>query len=665
MARFQHPVTLMLCLLLLGAPAMAAPPDFNARVSEANRYAQADNYARAVEIYEQLRTENPSDKLLESNWKVLAVNYGVQLQGEGKYPEAEALFKQVLTVDPENKHAVQSLAGNYFHEGLDLREKGSKNYEQMRTLFQMAHDLYPDQSVFLQAKGAIYFDEAMDIAQNAANDTDRAKALPLLESAHQLNPANNDIVRSIVNLSLDLAKYEEDTGKREDLLLRVLSLDPSDGTQELVAKIRESHDTPAPDPMAIGNGETTDTAIAETGDSATNDSEDDSKLSKKERRAREKAAREAAETRKKEDRLKKKKTEAPVAQQPDNPQTRETAGPAKAPPKTAMAQMKAQKNELPASAAKLSLQEMMMDIENQLGLPVNTKASLKDRLTTAEMAAMGDDDAKTQSGPLTDRIRNLYALLMGKPKGDAGNTLADTMMQAAPAFSRDSYLDEIFKVTNGYVIRWSRFPVRVYIDEPKNNKLFRDGFMHSAEAGIRVWKLATYGDVTYTVVKNERAADIVVKWADDYVDRYADAETVPDFYKNYSPPGKMTNNMMRVLQVASMLTPGVYGVAPQALGAALQYRQAKKLDAVREESIITLGLKPTAGLPEKEALILVQNMMAKEFGHALGLKGQSPTEGDLMYPELRADKLQTPTKRDVATLNDLYNRPANIVLNVN
>src|SRR5690606_28806132 len=101
-----------------------------------------------------------------------------------------------------------------------------------------------------------------------------------------------------------------------------------------------------------------------------------------------------------------------------------------------------------------------------------------------------------------------------------------------------------------------------------------------------------------------------------------------------------------------------------AMGAMLQYKQLKKLEVIREESVVHLGLEPVEGLDLPQAQVLIQNMAAQEFGHVLGLKGHSLERGDLMYPELRHDKIQEPTRRDLETLRQLYNRPANIVLNV-
>ena len=309
--------------------------------------------------------------------------------------------------------------------------------------------------------------------------------------------------------------------------------------------------------------------------------------------------------------------------------------------------------QLPKAAAKLSVQEMLLDIENELGLERNPELSLTERLDRAEYTLYGEG----KTGPVADRARGLYAALKGTQV-----ISGEGVMPAPMESSQYSYLEEIFKVTDGKVVRWGKFPLRVYIEEPKDNPRYQPEFKQAVLSAMDVWKEKTQDVVSYVEVKNPDAADVRFFWVEQYVDRFADPETVPDFYQTYSPPKK--NHMFRLLQVASMFAPGYFSLAPQAMGAMLQYKQLKKLEVIREESVVNLGLKPVEGLDPEQAQVLIQNMAAQEFGHVLGLKGHSPERGDLMYPELRYDTVQVPTRRDLETLRQLYNRPASIVLNV-
>ncbi|HEY9746091.1 MAG TPA: matrixin family metalloprotease, partial [Oculatellaceae cyanobacterium] len=322
----------------------------------------------------------------------------------------------------------------------------------------------------------------------------------------------------------------------------------------------------------------------------------------------------------------------------------------------------------PAELSKLSLADMIRDVEAQLQIEPPAKATLVQRLETVERHVYG----KTQGGALADRAKNVYVSLMGSYNGGPGNP---NLVQAPVRNTDDHYLADIFKVTDGKVVRWGRFPIRVYFEEPlskdhsKNeqaselNTLYKQEYKQAALDGFNLWKEKTDGFVNFVEVKNKLAADVVVDWTLDYTDRFADPEHAPTVYQTYVPPKR--TKLMTVVQAASMLTPGYFGLAPQAVGAAMQYQQQKKLQVLRDESMIHLGLSPTKGLPPDAAKRLIRNMAAKEFGHVLGLKGSSDRPGDLLYPELRSDIEQIPSPRDLTTLREIYNRPPNIILNVN
>lgn len=311
----------------------------------------------------------------------------------------------------------------------------------------------------------------------------------------------------------------------------------------------------------------------------------------------------------------------------------------------------------PKEISQLSVAEMIHDMEAQLQLTPEKGASLSDRLNVLEKQVLG----KTQNGALAVRTKAVYTALMGSYDGTLSQS-NPKLIQAPVSTTSGSYLDEIFKVTDGKVIRWGKFPLRVYFEEPKDKPLFKPEYKEAALKGLNVWKTRTDGFVNFVEIKNPQAADILISWTDQYVDRFTDPDKVSSSFKNYTPPKR--SPLMTVAQVASMVTPGYFSLAPQAAAAALQYQQLKKMDVLKEESSIKLGLEPTKSLTPDAAQLLIQNMAAKEFAHALGLKGVSQQSGDLLYPELRSDIAQMPTSRDLATLRDLYNRPPNIILNI-
>jgi tetratricopeptide (TPR) repeat protein len=315
----------------------------------------------------------------------------------------------------------------------------------------------------------------------------------------------------------------------------------------------------------------------------------------------------------------------------------------------------------PKELSKMSLTDMIRDTEAQLQITPPAKATLLQRLEAVEQQVYG----KPQNGNLSERSKNVYTALLGSYDGMVGQS-NPSLTQAPIRNSNEYYLADIFKMTDGKVIRWGRFPIRVYFEEPKDAEkdlpLYKPEYKQAALQGFTLWKTQTGDFVNFVEVKNKLASDVIVDWQNDYVDRFADPEHVPTIYKNYAPPKR--TKLMTVVQMASMFTPSYFSLLPQAVNASMQYQQNKKLQVLIDESKIHMGLSPTKGLPPDAASRLIQNMAAKEFGHSLGLKGSSNQAGDLLYPELRSDMVQIPSQRDLATLHELYNRPPNIILNV-
>jgi predicted Zn-dependent protease/thioredoxin-like negative regulator of GroEL len=313
----------------------------------------------------------------------------------------------------------------------------------------------------------------------------------------------------------------------------------------------------------------------------------------------------------------------------------------------------------PRQMTSLSVHQMVSDLEKQLGIQLGANQDLNDRLKVVEKSVYG----KQKEGPLAVRSKAVYTDLMGSYSGSLAQSNPQ-LKQASPFGEKENYLADIFRVTDGKVIRWGKFPLRVYF-KPADEKLegYRPDFKTAVINGFEVWKKATNGFVSMVEIQDPALADITVNWQEDYADRFEDSSSnATQLYKTYTPSRK--TRLSQVLQVATMVTPGYFSLAPQALNAAMAYQQYKKVEVIREESSIEMGVSGTKALSPEAALILVQNMAAREFGHVLGLKGLSTHPEDLLYPRLRTDVCQQPSQRDLNTLSSLYNRPPNIILNV-
>lgn len=581
-----HDIKTKIFLLILSTAIFgslsAEGEDWNAKITSANQYAKINAYDKAIPLYEAAANVMPNETTLKNNLEVLYVNYGIQLQSEEKYDEADVYFNKALKINGASKHALRGKAGNYFNKAMTLRESGSKDYPAMQNLIESAIALQPEEDAFKRALSAIYFDEAIELAEKAQHQD----AITLLEKANALSE-QEAVNTSLVNLYLEMASQEPD--KQEFWFNKTRAIS-SDTTIE--ARIKHTAELNAPPVELDAEGNPINTPVGFQ----------DLKLSKKDK-----------------------------------------------------------KNiKRPKSAAHISLTDMVLDVENQLGIERNTDLTLTERVDNAESQVFGE---LSTEDPLSVRIENLYDTLIGTRAGMLGESQPQ-LTQAPVGASKYSYLDQIFKTTDGKVIRWGKFPLRVYIEEPdtKDNPDYRPEYRDAVMNGLNAWKKATDGQITVVIVKGEGSADVQFKWGETYTDKFADAEDVPDFYQKYSVP--KSSKLLKIVQLAAGLTPGIYGLAPQALAAGMQYKQYKKLEVIREESKTTLGLDEVKALPPEAASIMIQNMAAKEFGHILGLKGHSNNPDDLMYPNLKSDSLQLPTIRDVQTLSELYSRPANIILNV-
>lgn len=543
------------------------------------------------------------------------VSQGTALANQEKYEQAIPLYEKALSQlsasDPNRKTLSRNVGVLYSNAAVVATN--AKQYEHALQLAEKALTYLPNDTQIKRTKASVFFNQAMDLREAGQENPDVQnfeKIENLLRNAMQWDPNEPNFKRALAAnyndnaLALAAQSHYEEAIKLLEAAQKLVPTDPN--FQISLKNIRQM----AQQETAGNTSETTTSPLPEGG------------------------------------------------------------GPPEGGVRAASSEATEDKPHLPASARKLSMSDMLLDVENQLGIARDTKLSLKDRVENAEKQLLGN----VGDGALSPRVEKLYANVFG-----AAAASQPDFVQAPVETSQFSYLNEVFKVTDGKVIRWGKFPLRVYVEDPTSkddqseykgkNLTFKPEYKDAVFKGLEVWKQATEkagknqsSFITFVPVKSDTQADVVFKWDHAYVDLFADPDKVPSHYQNFSPP--KTSKLARGLQIASMFTPGIFSLAPQALAAGVQYKQLQKLEAIKQESEVTLGLDPVKDLPEDQALLLIQNMAAKEFGHILGLKCASPEPGDLLYPELKSDTVQTPSRRDLETLRQLYGRPANIVLNV-
>ncbi|MFN8615154.1 MAG: hypothetical protein U0003_04500 [Vampirovibrionales bacterium] len=319
----------------------------------------------------------------------------------------------------------------------------------------------------------------------------------------------------------------------------------------------------------------------------------------------------------------------------------------------------------------LSLAEQVSAVEYALGIHSTTTLSLPERLSQAEKATYG----KSKEGSIALRTQRLYHSVLG-----SGQSVMDspTELKTTIQTVEGTYLESILTTTEGRVIRWSRFPLSIAIEwpegwEPNENRADKNNtpkttwpnlaptqaeVIDAIHRGINHWVTPLQQLVSVVWTNRPDEADVVIRFKDHYTDRFslANAQVLPSF----SVP--KVSQMAKALGIASMLTPGIASLGPQAGAAVLQYRELHKFEQVREESQLVLGQDL---ITQPQALMVIENICTYEFGQILGLKGISSDPSDSRHPSTpQSNTIKVPSQKDIATLKALYQRPASIVLNI-
>lgn len=536
-----------------------------------------------------------------------------------QYEAAIAGYESLLQQRPDLPELKNNLSVLYFNQAMTLQNH--KQYQQAEDYFKKAQQLTPQEQTVNRALAANYYYQAMELKNNHSNDYQTMRQL--MTTAIDIDP-NEAAFKTGLAVIIHrqgieaLNQKPPDYQQAENYLTEALGLEPNHPT--LKHTLAQTY-------LTLANQQTDKAAKQQYVDKA--------------------LALENSET---------------IQQQAQQV----LSGSVTFKESAALAAT----NGISTQSQPMSVAQKLAALEKSLNMPVgeDTKeeeiasATLLDRMDTVEKQIYG----KKQKGSLTQRADNAYYALFGSGQNYKNST--PNLIQASIATTEGTYLDRIFQYTDGRVVRWNRFPVRVYIEtpEPEDNdiKLYQAKHLELVKQGLNSWRQATNNFVSYTVVKNPKAADIFISFSDElYENRYADKENVDsNELQTYEPP--KNSKVAQAVRMAGMFAPGLFSLAPQAVAAGIQYREYQKLQTIIDESKIELGLGSLENLETDAADNVLVNMAAQAFGHALGIKGTSKNQEDLMYPQLISDYVVTPSEQDVKTLMNLYQRPANIVLNV-
>lgn len=197
---------------------------------------------------------------------------------------------------------------------------------------------------------------------------------------------------------------------------------------------------------------------------------------------------------------------------------------------------------------------------------------------------------------------------------------APPRIATAPSFSQlerftQSGSDYLESIAEGGILRWNedRLPIKVFISEGDGVPGYRSSFHQIVTRAFDEWANASDNRLAWQEVSSQRQADVVLTWTPK-LDGPAN-----------SPEAGRTSTRVHMNRATGI------GV----------------IDAAHIQ-IQTLINRQQVSDPEMWRIVL------HEVGHAYGLQGHSPSNGDIMYRAVNPRQSPQLSSRDIATINRLY-----------
>lgn len=314
-------------------------------------------------------------------------------------------------------------------------------------------------------------------------------------------------------------------------------------------------------------------------------------------------------------------------------------------------------------AATTSLSEEINRLEANLGINPAREGAQEERIAALEYRLLG----KTESGSLVSRIERLKRI---EGQGRAGtrsaklgaavpiyqfkaadadvgkvlellplpNTFNANYVRMQPPGAKidlnSNYLAEVMRATKGKVVRFRQMPIPVYIAPAPDPSLAR-----ACVHGFETWEERSGGIVRFVQIDEPERARIKVVWghlgvSSNPQDCSMGAHTVTKWQAN----GTKRIDFNK-LSAPFLKGGGKYAVPPQVIEV--------NLDLIYSKS-------------EEIRMLLLQNVVAHELGHALGILSHSPDRGDLMFAV--TDECSRISQRDLNTLKRIYDAKLDVAL---
>ena len=189
-------------------------------------------------------------------------------------------------------------------------------------------------------------------------------------------------------------------------------------------------------------------------------------------------------------------------------------------------------------------------------------------------------------------------------------------------YSNEDYFEQIEPTPLGYLV-WSKFPLKVYLEQPKvvensaTNKRFRDWAL-TVKSAIAEWN--EYFPLQET--NEKETADIVIVRS--------------------QPEREITLNP----------DTGLYDI-PRAIAAQTNYT------FYPTKNPTTIAVRMTVQVSDRFVGKSLLATVRHELGHALGIWGHSPNESDALYFS-QVSQPPSISKRDLNTLKKIYQQPTRL-----
>lgn len=210
--------------------------------------------------------------------------------------------------------------------------------------------------------------------------------------------------------------------------------------------------------------------------------------------------------------------------------------------------------------------------------------------------AYGPDNNFVFVVPVNDSSLEQDGVFLINQPGKRASTVDDALSQY-----KNNYLDYVLS-SDGRVIKWASFPIRVYIEPKKQRNIAQRAFLQ--------WQNCSNNLVSFVFVDSPQNAQITV----NFFGNLESTSTKEAFISGYSKPYYTNNN-------------------------------------ITKSEIHILTVHPITKAEMSNDFILFS--VLHEIGHSLGFKGHSPNSDDIMA--VQTDKIHTTlTARDINTLNMFY-----------